>query len=97
MAPELRLPSVILEIIAGVVVGPRCSGWVEVDVPVSIGALLGLAFLLFLAGLEIDVHRLRGQVLRLALVAYLVTLLLGAAVGLGLDAVETRSVPSSPH
>ena len=93
LAPALRFPSVVLEIIAGVVVGPQVLGWVEVDVPVSIVALLGLAFLLFLAGLEIDVHRLRGQVLRLALVAYLVTLVLGIAVGFGLDAAGWVSSP----
>lgn len=86
LAPALRFPSVVLEIVAGVVVGPQVMGWVEVDVPVSIVALLGLAFLLFLAGLEIDVHQLRGRVLRLALGAYVVTLLLGIAVGVALEA-----------
>ncbi len=35
LAPALRFPSVVLEIIAGVVVGPQVLGWVEVDVPVS--------------------------------------------------------------
>jgi Kef-type K+ transport system membrane component KefB len=86
LAPRLRLPAVVLEIVAGIVLGPQVLGWVEVDLPVSIVSLLGLAFLLFLAGLEIDVHRLRGQVLRLALLGYLVTLLLGIAVGTALDA-----------
>ncbi|WP_432479878.1 cation:proton antiporter [Nocardioides sp. GXQ0305] len=86
LAPAARLPAVVLEIVAGVVVGPQVLGWVEVDLPVSIVALLGLAFLLFLAGLEIDVHRLRGQVLRLSLLGYVVTLALGVAVGLGLGA-----------
>lgn len=86
LAPRFRLPAVVLEIVAGIVVGPQVLGWVEVDLPVSIVALLGLAFLLFLAGLEIDVHQLRGQVLRLAVLAYAATLVLGIAVGLGLDA-----------
>ncbi len=86
LAPRLRLPAVVLEIVAGIVVGPQVLGWVEVDLPVSIVALLGLAFLLFLAGLEIDVHQLRGQVLRLALVGYVATLVLGLVVGAGLDA-----------
>ena len=93
LAPALRFPSVVLEIVAGVIVGRQVLGWVEVDVPVSIVALLGLAFLLFLAGLEIDGHRLRGQVLRLALLAYLVTLVLGIGVGVGLDAVGWVSSP----
>ena len=60
-APRLRFPAVVLEIVAGVVVGPSVLGWVEVDLPVSIVAVLGLAFLLFLAGLEIDVRQLRGR------------------------------------
>ena len=93
LAPALRLPAVVLEIIVGVVVGPQVLGWVEVDLPVSIVALLRLAFLLFLAGLEIDVHRLRGPVLRLATLGYVVTLVLGIAVGLGLDAVGWVTSP----
>src|SRR6476619_8669157 len=77
LAPALRVPSVVLEIIAGVILGPQVLGWVEVDLPVGIVALLGLAFLLFLAGLEIDVHQLRGRLLRFAVLGYLVTLVLG--------------------
>ena len=57
--PRLLLPSVVLEIVAGIVVGPHGLGLVDVDLPVQIVSVLGLAFLLFLAGLEIDVHRLR--------------------------------------
>jgi Kef-type K+ transport system membrane component KefB len=86
LAPGLRVPSVVLEIIAGVVLGPQVLGWVEVDLPVGIVALLGLAFLLFLAGLEIDVRQLRGTLLRLALAGYVVTLMVGVTVGFGLTA-----------
>jgi Kef-type K+ transport system membrane component KefB len=85
--PRLRVPAVVLEIVAGVVVGPSVLGWVHVDLPVQILALFGLAFLLFLAGLEIDLHRLRGRVLRLAGFGYAVTLVLGVATGLGFHAV----------
>ena len=94
LAPALRLPAVVLEIIAGVVVGPQGLDWVEVDVPVSIVALLGLAFLLFLAGLEIDVHRLRGQVLRLALLGYVATVVLGLCVGVGVEVAGWASSPA---
>lgn len=80
-APRLRIPSVVLEILVGVLIGPSVLGWVEVDLPVQILAVFGLAFLLFLAGLEIDLGRLRGRVLRLALLGYLITVLLGLAVG----------------
>src|SRR6266581_919087 len=51
--PGLRIPAVVLEIVGGIIIGPSVLGWVHVDLPVAILALFGLAFLLFLAGLEI--------------------------------------------
>jgi Kef-type K+ transport system membrane component KefB len=86
LAPRLRVPAVVLEIVAGIIVGPHGLGLVSVDLPLQIVALLGLGFLLFLAGLEIDVHQLRGQVLRLAVLGYLVTLVLGGVAGIGFSA-----------
>ena len=77
-----RIPAVVVEILAGIAVGPAGFGWVEVDAAISVLALVGLAFLLFLAGLEIDPTRLRGPVLRSASLGYAVTLALGLAVGL---------------
>jgi Kef-type K+ transport system membrane component KefB len=86
LAPGLRLPSVVFEIVAGIVIGPSVLGWVEVDDTISVLALIGLAILLFLAGLEIDFGRLRGRLLQLALlgwglsfaIAFVVALLLKA-------------------
>ncbi|WP_411285930.1 cation:proton antiporter [Lapillicoccus sp.] len=86
-APRLRIPAVVLEIVAGIVVGPTGFNWVRVDLPVQILALFGLAFLLFRAGLEIDLMRLHGQALALATGGYAVTLALGLAVGTGLHAL----------
>jgi Kef-type K+ transport system membrane component KefB len=59
LSPVLRLPSVVLEIVAGIVIGPSVLGWVKVDLPLSLLSLFGLAFLLFLAGLEVELERLR--------------------------------------
>jgi Kef-type K+ transport system membrane component KefB len=64
--PSLRLPSVVLEIVLGIIIGPAVLGWVEIDEPVEVLSLIGLAFLLFLAGLEIDLGALRGKLLRQA-------------------------------
>ena len=90
--PRLRIPSIAVAIAAGVVLGPSGLGLVSVDIPVRILSLLGLAFLLFLAGLEIDVGRLRGRVLLLALTGYGLTLLLGLLCGLVFTAMDwTRS------
>lgn len=85
--PRLRIPAVVVEIVAGVIVGPTVLGWVRVDLPVQILALLGLAFLLFLAGLEIDLMRLRGQALTIAVAGYVVTLGLGFGVGAALHSI----------
>lgn len=83
LAPSLRVPAIVLEIVAGVVVGPSVLGWVEIDLPVSILSLLGLTFLLLLAGLEIDLHRLRGRLLGTALAGFGITLVLAIAAGSG--------------
>ncbi|MGW7257402.1 cation:proton antiporter domain-containing protein [Streptomyces sp. NPDC054834] len=86
LVPRLRIPAVVLEIVAGIVLGSSGLGWIKADLPVQIVSLLGLAFLLFLAGLEIDVHRLRGPLLGSALLGYGITLVLGVAAGLAFGA-----------
>lgn len=84
--PRLRLPAIVLEIVLGIVIGPSGLGWAKPDLPVSILSLVGLAFLLFLAGLEVDVERLRGRVLRLAALGFAVSFGIAVVVGLGLHA-----------
>src|SRR5438270_9663850 len=84
--PRIRLPAIVLEIVLGIVIGPSGLGWVKPDLPVSILALVGLAFLLFLAGLEIDVERLRGRILRLTSLAFVASFAIAIVLGLGLQA-----------
>jgi Kef-type K+ transport system membrane component KefB len=86
LAPRLRLPAVVLEIVAGIAIGPSGLGWVQIDEPVEILALIGLAFLLFLAGLEIDVQRLRGRTLRITSLGFVVSLVIGVGVGIAFHA-----------
>jgi len=84
--PRLQLPSVVLEIVAGIVVGPSVLGWAEVDEAVQVVALLGLGFVLFLAGLEIDFHKLRGPVLKLTGLAFAMSFAIALIVSLALKA-----------
>jgi Kef-type K+ transport system membrane component KefB len=86
LAPGVRLPSVVVELIAGIVVGPAVLGWVEVDEPVRVLSIVGLAFLLFLAGLEIEFQKLRGRVLRIAATGFAVSFGIAIAIGLILKA-----------
>jgi Kef-type K+ transport system membrane component KefB len=91
--PRLLLPSVVLEIVAGIVVGPSVLGWVEVDEAVEVIALLGLAFVLFLAGLEIEFEKLRGRVLRLTLLGFAISFAVALVVSLGLSAADLVDTP----
>ncbi len=93
LALPVRIAAVVIEIVAGIVIGPSVLGWVEVDQPVTIVALIGLAFLLFLSGLEIDLRGLRGDLLKLPLLGFALTLVLGLGVGLAADAVGWVSSP----
>src|ERR1044072_9446030 len=79
-APRLRIPAVVLEIVTGVVVGPRCPGGGEDDTVGSDVPGLGL-------------QRLRGPVLRLAFTGYVVSLALGLGVGGGLTALDWVGSP----
>ncbi|MGI8336726.1 cation:proton antiporter [Actinomadura scrupuli] len=82
LVPGLRIPAIVVEIVAGAVLGPAGLGLIRVDLPVRVMSLIGLAFLLFLAGLEIDVHSLRGRRLVLALGGYGISLVLAVLGGL---------------
>jgi Kef-type K+ transport system membrane component KefB len=93
LAPALRLPSVVLELIAGIAIGPAGLGWVEVDEPIRVLSLVGLAFLLFLAGLEIEFDKLRGRRLALVAVGFAVSFGVAIVVALGLDAVGQVDTP----
>src|ERR687895_524436 len=86
LKPSLRLPSVVLEIVAGIVIGPSVLGLVEVDPTLEVIALVGLAFVLFLAGLEIELDKLRGPVLRLTALGFAASFAIALAVALGLQA-----------
>jgi len=84
--PRLRLPAIVLEILLGIAIGPQGLGWAQVDDAVSVLSLIGLAFLLLLAGLEIDFGRLRGRLLRLTALAYAVSFGLALVLGLAFKA-----------
>lgn len=81
LVPSLRIPAVVLEIVGGVVIGPQVLGIATPDVHVRMMATIGLVFLLFLAGLEVDIDRLRSPVVGLAAWAFVASM--GLAVGAG--------------
>ncbi len=69
-----RIPGVVIEIGLGIVIGPYVLGWAEVDLVIDFLAELGLVFLIFLAGFEIDPKVVKGRPIKLAVIGWLISL-----------------------
>src|SRR5262245_50001785 len=93
LMPRLRLPAVVLEIVAGIAVGPSGFGWVTIDEPIQVLSLVGLAFLLFLAGLEIQFEKLRGRLVGIAGIGFVVSFALAVLAALALEATGQVDTP----
>ena len=83
--PAVKVPVVVLEILGGVLVGPAVLGWVHLDVAVRVVSDLGLGFLLFMAGYEIDLRHFERRILLLAGWAFAVSVALALLVAYGLQ------------
>ncbi len=77
---RLKLPHIVGMIVAGVVVGPYGFNVLDNDSSFAIFGQVGLLYLMFLAGLEIDMYHLRLN-LRRGLLFGLLTLLLPLVLG----------------
>jgi len=53
-----KVPSVIVEIVLGVVMGPFVLGWIEDNTYLTFLSKTGFLFLIFLSGLEMDVNKI---------------------------------------
>lgn len=92
VATWLRQPLIVAFIGVGILVGPTGVGWVEPEGALELLAQLGIAVLLFLVGLRLDLHLIRttgpialatglGQVVFTSVIGYLI------AISLGMDTV----------
>jgi Kef-type K+ transport system membrane component KefB len=88
-----RIATVVVEIVLGIVIGPQVLDIAEPDPFVDFLANLGLGTLFFLAGREIDLRRIAGAPLRLAGAGWVIGLVLGVAIGFGLEAAGVVSDP----
>ncbi|GAB3107598.1 cation:proton antiporter [Streptomyces calidiresistens] len=88
LATRLRQPLIVAFIGVGILVGPAGLGWVEADGTIELLAHLGIAVLLFLVGLRLDLHLVRttgpialatglGQVVFTSAIGYAIARLLG--------------------
>jgi NhaP-type Na+/H+ or K+/H+ antiporter len=91
--PRVCVPGPVLEIVAGIVLGPAVLDLVKPDQAVRLVSTIGLAFLLFLAGLEVDVRHFRGPRARLAGLALGLSALLALIIGIALYAAGVVESP----
>jgi Kef-type K+ transport system membrane component KefB len=91
--PAVKLPAVVLEILAGIAIGPAVLDWVQIDETISVLATIGLVFLLFLAGLEVEFERLRGRLLRVAGGGWLLSFAIAVVAGLALKGAGLAQTP----
>lgn len=83
IAACLHVPSVIGELIAGIVIGPSLLGIVEVSNPIHLLAQIGIILLLFEVGIETDIGRLTSagmQALTVASLGVALPLLFGFGI-----------------
>jgi len=91
LQPRILVPSVVLEIVGGILIGPVLDIASEDDI-IAFLAAFGLTTLMFLAGLEIDMPRIRGGPLQRAVGGWVISLALGMAFGFALTPIDgTRS------
>jgi Kef-type K+ transport system membrane component KefB len=76
------VPTVVLEILGGILVGPAVFGFAHDNVIVSAFSQLGLTVLMFLAGYEIQMSRVAGAPLRSACLGWAGSLVLGITAGI---------------
>jgi Kef-type K+ transport system membrane component KefB len=93
LLPRVRLPAVVLEILAGIAIGPAGLNWVAIDEPIRVLSLVGFAFLLFLVGLELDLRLLRGKRLQLTVAGFVASILLAYAIALVLQGFNIVKSP----
>lgn len=79
--PGPKIPRVVYEIVLGIVVGPQVLHWAGQSDVVDGFAEFGLAFLIFLAGFEIEIDRVKGRPINLAVGGWVLSLAVGGAAG----------------
>jgi Kef-type K+ transport system membrane component KefB len=93
LLPLPKVPPIVSEIVAGILIGPVVLDIVDVTAPLEVFSQVGLVFLFFLAGLEIAFDAEDERHLGLVGLAFLASLLLALVVGVIFEAVELVGAP----
>jgi Kef-type K+ transport system membrane component KefB len=84
LSGRLAIPEIVFQIGLGMLLGPFALDLVHVSSLISELSDLGLTFLMFLAGYELDLQRIRGAPLKLATLGWLISLVIGLGAAFAL-------------
>ncbi|MEU9101294.1 cation:proton antiporter [Streptomyces sp. NPDC048361] len=87
-ARRLTVPVAIFEIGLGIAIGPDALGWARPDELINTLSNLGLSMLIFLAGYEIEFAAVRGDTLRRAVGAWVLTLAVALGIAFALTGAQ---------
>jgi Kef-type K+ transport system membrane component KefB len=93
LLPLPAIPPIVIEIMAGILIGPHVLDIVQIDAPLEVFSQVGLVFLFFLAGLEIAFHTAGERHLRAVAAAFAASLALAVMVALSFDAAGLTDTP----
>ncbi len=85
---KLRVPAIIGPIIAGIIIGPNGLEILARDSTIELLGTVGLLFIMFIAGLELDLDgfkKYRNRSILFGILSFTIPLILGIFVGLWLD------------
>jgi Kef-type K+ transport system membrane component KefB len=96
VAERFGQPSMIGEVLAGVLLGPSIFNIIAAPGQIGVIAELGVFMLIVLAGLEIDMEEIRnsirGRNLWIAVLGFLIPMASGILIGLGFDFTNTFTI-----
>jgi Kef-type K+ transport system membrane component KefB len=90
LSERVKLPGIVGIILGGMLIGPHGFGLIEAGDRMEFLSTIGLVYLMFSAGLEVDIHqfmRVRGRALVFGFFTFLMPQLMGMGLGyfLGLE------------
>jgi Kef-type K+ transport system membrane component KefB len=80
----LAIPEIVFQIGLGILIGPFVLNLAHLDSVITGLSDLGLSYLIFLAGYELNVDRIRGRPVRLAALGWVISLAIGFVAAFGL-------------
>jgi len=96
LAEWFRQPSMIGEVLAGVILGPSLFNIISASTDIKAVAELGVFMLILLAGMEIEVEEIRnsirGRNIWIALLGFIIPMISGVLIGLGFHFSYTLTI-----